>query len=152
MDKEFKELAKWAPFREASQLRDEIDRLWQDFLASGRAIRSMGEQWIPPVDILDTADKVTVKVEVPGLDIKNIEISLSRDVLTIKGEKKTERDEKGKNFFLSERSYGSFSRSLRLPVEVEEDKIEATYKHGVLTITCPKKEVIKSKQIIIKSE
>jgi HSP20 family protein len=152
MDKEFKELAKWSPFHEASQLRDEIDRIWQDFFGPGRRIRSMGEQWIPPVDILDTADKVTVKVEVPGMDIKNIEISISNDVLTIKGEKKTERDEKGKNFFLAERSYGSFSRSLRLPVEVEEDKIEATYNHGVLTITCPKKTVIKSKQITIKSE
>jgi HSP20 family protein len=152
MNKEFKELAKWTPFHEASQLRDEIDRIWQDFFGPGRGIHFMGEQWIPPVDILDTADKVTVKVEVPGMDIKNIEISLSRDVLTIKGEKKTERDDKGENFFLAERSYGSFSRSLRLPVEVEEDKIEATYKHGVLTITCPKKGMIKSKQITIKSE
>jgi HSP20 family protein len=150
MDKEFKELAKWTPFREASRLRDEIDRVWQDFLGPGRGKRSMGEEWIPPVDILDTADKVTIKVEVPGMDAKNIEISLSGDVLIIKGEKKTERDEKGKNFFLAERSYGSFYRSLRLPVEVKEDKIEATYKHGVLTITCPKKEVIKSKQIKIK--
>jgi HSP20 family protein len=152
MDKEFKELAKWTPFREVSQLRDEIDRFWQDFFGPGRVIRPLGEGWIPPVDILDTADKVTVKVEVPGMDAKNIEISLSGDVLTIKGEKKTERDEKGENFFLAERSYGSFYRSLRLPVEVKEDKIEASYKHGVLTITCPKKEMIKSKQIEIKTD
>lgn len=152
MDKEFKELAKWTPFHEASQLRDEIDRIWQDFFGPGRGIRSMGEEWIPPVDILDTADKVTVKVEVPGMDTKNLEISLSGDVLTIKGEKKTERDEKGESFFLAERSYGSFYRSLRLPVEVQQDKIEATYKHGVLTITCPKKEAIKSRQIEIKTE
>jgi HSP20 family protein len=152
MDKEFKELTKWTPFREVSRLRDEIDRVWQDFFGSGRGIRPLGMEWIPPVDILDTADKVTVKVEVPGMDAKNIEISLSGDVLTIKGEKKTERDEKGESFFLAERNYGSFYRSLRLPVEVEEDKIEATYKHGVLTITCPKKEAIKYKQIVIKSE
>jgi HSP20 family protein len=152
MDNGFKELTKWIPFREVSRLRDEIDRVWQDFSGFGREIRPGGMEWIPPVDILDTADKVTVKVEVPGMDGKNIEISLSGDVLNIKGEKKTEKDEKGKNFFLAERSYGSFYRSLRLPVEVQEDKIEATYKHGVLTITCPKKEVIKSKQIEITIE
>jgi HSP20 family protein len=153
MDKEFKELAKWTPFREVSRLRDEMDRLWQDFFGPGRrALRPMAEEWIPAVDISDTADKVTVRVEVPGMDAKNIEISLSGDILTIKGEKKAEKEEKGENFYLAERSYGSFARSLRLPAEVEGDKIEASYKQGVLTITCPKKEVVKPKQIEIKAE
>jgi len=153
MDKEFKELAKWTPFREVSRLRDEMDRLWQDFFGSGRrALRPRAEEWIPAVDISDTADKVTVKVEVPGMDAKNIEISLSGDTLTIKGEKRAEKEEKGENFYLAERSYGSFARSLRLPAEVDADKIEATYNQGLLTITCPKKEVVKPKQIEIKAE
>jgi HSP20 family protein len=153
MDKEFKELAKWTPFREVSRLRDEMDRLWQDFFGPGRrALRPLAEEWIPPVDISDTADKVTVRVEVPGMDAKDIDISLSGDILTIKGEKKAGKEEKGENFYLVERSYGSFARSLRLPAVVEADKIEATYKQGVLTITCPKKEEVKAKQITIKAE
>jgi HSP20 family protein len=151
MDKEFKELAKWTPFREVSQLRGEMDRLWQDFFEPGRR-GPQPKEWIPAVDILDTADKVTVKVEVPGMEAKDIGISLSGDILTIRGEKKVEKEEKGKNFYLAERSSGSFSRSLRLPTVVEGDKIEANYKHGVLTITCPKKEEVKPKQITIKTE
>jgi len=153
MDKEFKELAKWTPFREVSRLRDEMDRLWQDFFGPGRrTLRPIAEEWIPPVDISDTADNVTVKVEVPGMDAKDIEISLSGDILTIRGEKKAEKEEKGENFYLVERSYGSFTRSLRLPAEVKADKIEASYKQGVLTITCPKKEEVKPKQITVKAE
>ncbi len=151
MDKEIKELAKWTPFREVSRLRDEMDRLWEGFFGRG-PMRPLAQEWIPAVDISDTADKVTVKVEVPGMDAKDIEISLSGDILTIRGEKKTEKEEKRENFYLAERSYGSFARSLRLPTEVQGDKIEASYKHGVLTITCPKKEEVKPKQITIKSE
>jgi HSP20 family protein len=153
MDKKFKELAKWSPFHEVSRLRDEMDRLWQDFFEPRRrGLRPITEEWIPAVDISDTADKVTVKIEIPGMEAKDIEISLSGDILTIKGDKKGEKEEKVENFYLVERSSGSFSRSLRLPTMVEGDKIEASYKHGLLTITCPKKEEVKPKQITIKAE
>ncbi len=153
MDKKFKELAKWSPFHEVFRLRDEMDRLWEDFFEPGqRGLRRITEEWVPAVDITDTADKVMVKVEIPGMEAKDIEISLSGDILTIKGEKKAEKEEKGENFYLVERSSGSFSRSLRLPNMVEGDKIEASYKHGVLTLTCPKKEEVKPKQITIKTE
>jgi HSP20 family protein len=104
------------------------------------------------VDVSETADKIVVKAEVPGLDSKDIDISLSGDILTIKGEKKSEREEKEENYHLVERSYGSFARSIRLPVGVEADKIEASYKQGVLTVTCPKKEEVKAKPIEIKAE
>ncbi len=145
-------MSRWTPFREVSRLRDEMDRMWEDFLGIGRrALRPMTEEWIPSVDISETADKVMVKAEIPGMDAKDIEISLVGDILTIKGEKKAEKEEKKENFHLVERSYGSFARSLRLPALVEQDKIEASYKQGVLTITCPKKEVVKPKQINIKA-
>jgi HSP20 family protein len=104
------------------------------------------------VDVAETTDKIVVKAEIPGMDSKDIDISLSGDVLTIKGEKKTEREEKEENYHLVERSYGSFARSLRLPVGVEGDKIEASYKQGVLIVTCPKKEEVKAKPIEIKAE
>lgn len=147
------DIMEWRPFREVSKLRREMDRLWEDYFGPGRkALRPMEMEWMPSVDVSETEDKVVVKAEVPGMEAKDIDISLSGDVLTIKGEKKAEKEESGENFHLVERSYGSFSRSLRLPVGVEADKIEASYKQGVLTVTCPKKEEVKTKAIEIKAE
>jgi HSP20 family protein len=146
------DITEWKPFREVSRLRREMDRLWDDFFGPGRrAFRPLEAEWAPAVDVSETADKVVIKAEVPGMDAKNIDISLSGEVLTIKGEKKSEREEKKENYHLVERSYGSFSRAVRLPAAVDADKIEANYKQGVLTITCPKKEEAKPKAITIKS-
>ena len=146
------DMVEWKPFREVTRLRREMDRLWDDFFGPGRrAFRPLEAQWAPMVDVSETAEAVTVKAEVPGMEAQDIDISLSGDVLTIKGEKKSEREEKKENYHLVERSYGSFSRSLKLPVAVEADKIEANYKQGVLTISCPKKPEAKPKAIEIKS-
>lgn len=147
------ELMEWKPFREVSRLRREMDRLFEDFFGPGRrALRPLEMEWGPAVDVEETADQVTVKAEIPGITPKDIDISLSGDVLTLKGEKKAEREEKGKNYHLVERSYGSFSRSLRLPAAVDADKIEATYKDGILIIACPKKEKVKPKVIEVKAK
>ncbi len=145
------ELMEWRPFREVSRLRREMDRLWEDYFGPGRRALKPMEEFAPAVDIKETEDKVVVKAEVPGIDAKDINISVTGDVLTIKGEKKSEREEKEANYHLVERSYGSFSRSLTLPSAVDLDKIEASYDKGVLTVTCPKKEEIKPKAIEIKT-
>lgn len=147
------DLMEWRPFREISRLRREMDRLWDEFFGPGRrALKPLETEWVPSVDVSETADKLTVTAEIPGIEPKDIDISISGDLLTIKGEKKAEREEKEENYHLIERSYGAFSRTIRLPVSVETDKIEATYKNGVLTITCPKKEEVKAKPIQIKTE
>lgn len=147
-----KELVKWEPFREVSRLRREMDRLWEDFFGPrGRELRPWEEQWAPAMDVSETADQIVVKAEVPGIDPQNINITLTGDVLAIKGEKKSEREETKESYHLVERSYGSFSRSLTLPAAVNADKIDAKYEKGVLTITCPKKEKVKPKAIEIKA-
>lgn len=147
-----RELVKWEPFREVSRLRREMDRLWEDFFGPGpRGLRSWGEEWTPAVDVAETPEKMTVKAEIPGIDPQNIDISLVGDLLTIKGEKKSEREETKENYHLVERSHGSFSRAVRLPAAVDPDQIEAKYDKGVLTITCPKKEPAKPKAIEIKT-
>jgi HSP20 family protein len=147
-----KDLMEWRPFREVSRLRREMDRLWEDYFGPGRrALRPMEMEFAPAMDVKETADQVVVKAEVPGIDAKEINISITGDVLTIKGEKKSEREEKEENYHMVERSYGSFSRSLVLPAAVNQDKIEASYDKGVLTITCPKKEEVKPKAIEIKT-
>jgi HSP20 family protein len=103
------------------------------------------------VDVKETDTEIVVKAEIPGMDAKDINISVAGDLLTIKGEKKSEREEKEENYHLVERSYGAFSRSLALPAAVDLEKIEAKYDKGVLTVTCPKKEEIKPKAIEIKA-
>ena len=111
-----------------------------------------GSYW-PSVDVADDVEAVTVTAELPGIDDKNVDVSMTGDMLTIRGEKKDEREEKGKNYYRTERSFGSFTRSLRLPCEIVPDKIRATFKNGVLTVNLPKaaSELGKTKRIEIKS-
>lgn len=147
------DLEQWKPFREVTRLRREMDRLWDEYFGpSRRALQPMEEAWMPAIDVSETGEKITVKAEIPGMEAKDIDIAIVGDTLTIKGEKKTEREEKEENYHIVERSYGSFSRSMKLPAAVEPDKVEATYKNGVLTVVCPKKEEVKPKAIEIKAE
>jgi HSP20 family protein len=134
-----------------STLQREMNRLFEDFFSRDffvEPFRGMGE-WRPAVDVSETDDAVVVKAELPGLDPKDVEISLSGDVLTIKGEKKEEKEEKTKSFQRVERSYGSFTRSVRLPAAVVADKVEATFSNGVLTVDLPKAEEAKRKTLKI---
>jgi HSP20 family protein len=144
-------LIPWRPLRELDVLRREMDNLWDRF-SGERPIEWLGGEWTPSLDVSETKEKVVMKAEVPGLDPKEIDIALSDGVLTLKGEKKREREEKDENYHLVERSYGSFSRSVRLPAEVQEDKVKASYKDGVLTITLPKTERAKERAIKIEVE
>ena len=138
------DLMEWRPFREVSRLRREMDRLWDDYFGPGRrGLQPLQAEFAPAVDVKETAEAVVIKAEVPGMAAEEISLAVTGDVLTIKGEKKSEREEKEENYHLVERSYGSFSRSLKLPAAVDVDKIEARYDQGVLTVTCPKKEAVK---------
>ena len=135
-----------------TQMRREIDRLF-DRLSEGWPFRGLGEtgRWMPSVDVSETEKELMVRAELPGMDPKEIDISLSGNVITIKGERKHEREEKKENFHLVERSSGSFSRSIQLPAEVQADKIQATYKDGILSISMPKTKVEAVKRIEVKA-
>jgi HSP20 family protein len=109
-------------------------------------------EWFPSLDVSETKNEIVVKAEVPGMDPKDIDISLSNGTLTIKGEKKQEREEKEEDYHLVERHYGSFMRSVMLPTEVKQDKINASYKNGVLKVVLPKFEEAKKKEVKIKVE
>jgi len=144
------EIAPWRAGHELSALRKEMDRLWEDFFG-GRELMAGEGTWGVAVDVSETKDALIIKAEVPGLDPKDIEINLTGDMLTIKGEKRQETEEKDENYHRVETRYGSFSRALRLPVAVNTDKIEAKCDKGVLKITLPKKESAKPKQIEVKT-
>lgn len=147
-----KELTPWRPFTELSSLRREMDRLWENFFGERPLTRIWEREWAPSLDMSETKDNFVVKAEVPGIDAKDIDISLTGDVLSIKGEKKQEKEEKEEGYHLIERNYGSFSRSVRLPAEVESGKIKASYKNGILSITLPKSEKVKAREVKIKVE
>ncbi len=140
-----------------SLLQREMDSLFDNF---HRAFDV--EPWVeenkgsfsPKVDIIEGEKEIRVTAELPGIDEKNVEVLLSRDSLTIKGEKKDERESSGKNYYRSECSYGSFSRTILLPEKINTDKAEAHYKKGVLTVTLPRtEETLKdTKKINVKVE
>ncbi|MDG4880398.1 Hsp20/alpha crystallin family protein [Mesorhizobium sp. WSM4884] len=132
-------------------LRREIDRLFDDFhpfdlrLPStrsffGRDFPALRSDWsvAPAMDLIEKANEYEITAELPGIDEKNVEIKLANNVLTIKGEKKEEKEEKEKDYYLSERRYGSFQRSFQLPEGVDADKIDASFTKGVLTVKLPK--------------
>jgi HSP20 family protein len=144
----------WQPFREVESLQSEMNKLFD--LSLGRwPLRSMGLMegaWSPSVDVFDSKDNVLVKVDIPGMKKEDMEISVDGDTLTIKGEKKEETESKDKGYVKTERFFGSFNRALSLPAEIEENKVKASYKDGVLEIILPKKEEQKPKQIKVDIE
>jgi len=146
------ELTPWRPF-EFDRIRREMDRLWDSFL-EGRPMKRIeeGGEWLPSLHVSETKNDLVIEAELPGMAPKDIDISLSDVFLTIKGEKKQEKEEKDENYHLIERSYGSFTRSVRLPREVQSDKITASFKNGVLRVTLPKSEEARKKEIKIKVE
>ncbi len=132
--------------------RREFDDLMERFFGPERLDWFSSRAFSPAVDVSESEHEIMVKAELPGIDQKDLEVSLSGDVLTIKGEKKEEKEEKGDNVHRIERSYGSFSRSFTLPCEVKMEEVEAKFKDGVLSLKLPKSEVSKKKAIPIKVE
>jgi HSP20 family protein len=145
------ELVPFKPSKELDRMRGEMDRLWDTFFEGRPQKRGRGkEEWVPSLDVSETKSDIVVKAELPGLDPKDIDISLNDGFLTIKGEKKHETEEKEENYHFVERSYGSFVRSIQLPRDVKHEKISASYKNGVLKIVLPKSEETKTKEVKIK--
>ena len=144
------ELTPWRPFGEPRSIRREMDRLWNRVFGETPLARIFAEAWSPRVDLTETKDSFIVKAELPGLEAKDVNVSISGNVLTIKGEKKKEEEEKDEHHHYVERYYGSFQRSFQLPANVMNDKIEANFNKGVLKLTLPKTDEAKKKEIEIK--
>jgi HSP20 family protein len=149
------------PRRAASELsrpESDVDRMFEDFLGH-RRWPFWPERWwptagmritTPAVDLYEEKDDIVVKAELPGMERDNIEVNLSGKRLTIKGEKKQEQEVKKEGYYRSERSYGSFARSLELPREVQADKVKAAFKSGILEIRLPKTEEAKKRETKVK--
>jgi HSP20 family protein len=142
-------ITKWDPFKDLMTLQDRMNRLFEDSLRGVRESDASlgGAAWSPAVDIYETENEVVLKAELPGVEQKGIDIQVENNTLTLHGERKLERDTKQENYHRIERAYGSFYRSFTLPGTVDQEKIRADYKDGVLTILLPKREETKPKQI-----
>jgi HSP20 family protein len=140
------------PFGGLGGLRREVERLFDRFFDG--EVLELGElgAWSPKIEVSENKDKVIVKAEVPGIEAKEIEVSAEDPRrLTIKGEKKQEKEEKGEHHYRSERTYGAFSRTIFLPAPVDAAKAEASFKNGVVTITLPKAAGAAGKAIPVKT-
>jgi HSP20 family protein len=143
-------IIRWDPFRDMVTLREKMNRLFEDSLAhKGEDKDMMTSNWAPAVDIYETANELVLTAEVPGIDEKDIEIKVEDNTLTLKGERKFEKETKEENFHRIERSYGSFFRAFSLPNSVDPDLIRAEHENGVLRVVMPKRQELKPKTVKI---
>ena len=140
-------ITRWDPFREFVTLQDRMNRLFRDSFSEGRDEALTTTSFAPPVDVYEDEHKVTLKVEVPGIEEKDIDVRIENNTLTVHGERKFEKEEKEENYRRVERQYGSFTRTFTLPTTVDAEKVQADYDKGVLKIELPKKAEAKPKQI-----
>lgn len=146
------ELTRWDPFKDLQALQDRMNRLFQEGVGrTGRSDEVLGGHWIPAVDIYEDDQEFVVKAELPGLESKDVDVQIQENVLTLKGERRLEREIDKERYHRLERSYGTFQRSFTLPNIVEQEKVKAKFKDGVLEIRIPKEERVKPKQIKVEA-
>lgn len=146
------DLVRWDPRRNLT--RGFFDDFFDMIDSSNRGRRNWfdGGMWAPAVDLIDKQDKLVAKVELPGVEKKDVKLSLNDSNLTIQGELKKDEETKKEDYYYRERAYGSYSRTISLPTEVDKEKIQAKFKNGILEITMPKKPEVKPKEITIEAE
>ena len=142
-------LMRWDPFDDMRGLRHRMDRLAEDFFHGPRVFTWQPAELGFALDVYETDEALTVKAALPGVRPDEVDISVTGDVLTIKGETKSEEETKSENYHRRELRYGAFARSVPLPTRVNHEKAEATFENGVLTVTMPKAEEVKPKSIKI---
>jgi len=145
-------MTRWNPFREMEDIHNRLFSLWNQ--TSSRPANSSESptlsEWIPPVDISEDDNGYIIKAELPEIKKEDVKVTVENGLLTISGERKVEKEEKGKRYHRMERAYGSFVRSFRLPEDADNSKVSAQYKDGVLTLTVARSESARPKQIQVK--
>ena len=137
------------PLRDVSDIRSEMNRLFDGFFGRSSPVPTLERVWSPAVDMYETKDELAVKMELPGVSEKDIHLSITGDMLTLKGERRLEQPSKQEDYYRMERWYGRFERTLPLPFPVQSDKVKATFRDGVLTVSLPKAEQIRAREIKI---
>ncbi|MDO8690068.1 MAG: Hsp20/alpha crystallin family protein [Dehalococcoidia bacterium] len=142
-------IVRWDPFHETVSLRDAMDKLFQDSFIRPSS-RLLAREGAFSMDVYETDNEVVVKASLPGVDPEDVDITVTGDLLTIKAESKVNEEIAQESYYIQERRFGSFTRSLTIPVTVQADKADAKFEHGILTLTLPKAEEIRPKTIKVK--
>ena len=140
---------RWEPFRNLNDIQGEMNRLFDSFFGRPATLAAAERMWAPLTDMYETKEDLFVTLELPGVREKDVSVSITGDVLTVKGERRLERDVQEQGYHRLERVYGKFERSMPLPIAVQADQVKATYRDGVLEIRLPKVEEVKPKEIKI---
>ncbi|MBI4310479.1 MAG: Hsp20/alpha crystallin family protein [Chloroflexi bacterium] len=140
-------LQRWDPISELRRMEDTMNRLWRGVADAEPFQDGDTGTWMFPVDVVEEKDRILVKASLPGIAPERVDVSIEDGVLAIKGDLKEEREQKDANYLLRERRAGSFYRAIRLPDSADPDKAQSTYEHGVLTVSLPKVEAKRPKQI-----
>ena len=143
-------IIRWDPLRDLTTLRERMNRLFEEaYTSRGEEKDLVSSKWNPSVDIYEKENAIVLKAELPGIDENDIELKIEDSTLTLKGDRKFEKETKEENYHRIERSYGSFYRSFTLPRNIDQDKIKAESENGILKVTLPKKAELKPKKVKI---
>jgi HSP20 family protein len=141
----------WDPFREVATMRDDMERFFDSMI--GRYPRERAEGfWAPAIDVEETNESMILRAEIPGMKKEEIKVTVADDTVTISGERRHEAEQKGKTFHRVERVWGSFQRTIVMPVSIQGEKAVASYKAGVLELVLPKAERVKAREIAVESQ
>ena len=143
----FGTVERWEPFRGLGDLQTQMNRLFDS--VTGQSATAGERVWLPAVDVRETKDDIVLSFDIPGVSEKDVQLSITGDLLTVKGERRFEREASDATFHRVERLYGKFERSVQLPIMVQTDKVKATYRDGVLEVKLPKAEEVKPREIKI---
>jgi HSP20 family protein len=144
-------VVKWEPFRDLMAMQDRMTRLFDDTLSRIWKTELARGAWSPPVDIVERANEIVLKADIPEMDQSEIDIKVEEGTLTLQGERKFLKEVSDENYLQIERPYGTFRRSFTIPRVIDQEMIKASYKDGVLTIVLPKKEKVYPKQIAVET-
>ena len=143
-------IMRWDPYRDLTRMQEEFNRLFEGRTTSPWHQEDLNAGTFPPIDVYQDAETVMLTAELPGIDAKDVDVHIENGVLTLKGERKLDKEDKKENYVRVERWYGSFTRSFSLPTTVDADKAKADFKNGLLRIALPRKEETKPKAIKVK--
>lgn len=144
-------MMRWDPFDDLGGFRRSMDRLFDEFFAWRPSRRLVPAEWGPPVEVFETGSDVVVRAELPNIDPKQVDITVTDDTITLRGETKHEEEQKGRNYYKRELRYGAFVRVLPLPTEVKGTEAKAVYKDGVLEVKIPKSERVKPIEVKVQA-
>ena len=145
-------LTRWEPAREMMTLREAMDRLFDDAFTRPLSVRDGWSMASPAIDMYQTDNEGVVRASIPGIKAEEVQINITGDILTLKGEARQEEDRQERSWHIREQRFGSFERSIVLPTDVKSDQAEAVFENGILTITLPKADEVKPKTINIKAK